>query len=206
MIYFLLFLIELYLLWNVSRQVNSHFYNKLPFWVYIVFFLPGTFIHELSHFIVAKLLLVPVGKFNLRPKKLEKEIILGSVAIAKVDNLRRLLIGIAPLIIGIGLILATVYFSVSNGWYHNWVVDIFVIYLIFVLGNSMFSSKKDLEGAWKVLLVILIITAAAIILKLKINIEISFDVLQKIDLYLLAPIVIDLLAILPFSGRTNKLS
>jgi len=66
---------------------------------------PGVVIHELSHLITAVLLFVPVKSMTLVPKILEgNKLQGGSVTIAKVDPVRRTLVGIAPLFVGIAVL------------------------------------------------------------------------------------------------------
>lgn len=172
----------------------------------MLFFLPGTFIHELSHFLMAKVLFVPVGKFNLVPKRGEKEIVLGSVAIAKVDIVRRLIIGAAPVIFGITLVLSVVYISVSQSVYKDWRLVALIGYIVFITGNSMFSSKKDLEGAWKVALFAIIITTIFYLLGLRIHLDINSEIFQLASLYLLPAIAIDgcILAVLSLVRRPRS--
>ena len=108
-------------------------------------FFPGVLIHELGHFLMASLLFVPTGEIEFLPKVQEGGVKLGSVAIAKTDPFRRLLIGVAPVLGGIGIMLLAVYYLVPL-WPLSWHTYVFV-YVLFEIGNTMFSSKKDLEGA-----------------------------------------------------------
>ena len=200
MIYFAIFLVELFVLWRLSRVINSRFYNSLPFGLYAVLFLPGTFIHELSHFLMAKLLFVPVGKFTIRPQKYEKEVVLGSVSIAGVDIMRRLVIGAAPVIFGLFLVMATIYLVIANNLIRDTRIAILVSYVVFIVGNTMFSSKKDMEGAWKVAISSSVIFFIFYLLGIRfyLNFESAFfariiEVVKLMNLYLLAPIAIDAL-------------
>jgi len=72
---------------------------------------PGVVIHELSHLLMAVILFVPVKSMTLVPKILEgNKLQAGSVTIEKVDPVRRTLVGIAPLFVGIAVLwLITVY-------------------------------------------------------------------------------------------------
>ena len=189
--YFLLFALEIILLWRLSRAVNSRFFGLLPTPVYILLFLPGTFLHELSHYIAAKLLFVRVGKFSLRPEKRETEIVLGSVAIEKTNIVKRLIIGAAPVIVGLFLIIGIVYLVVTRELTSDWRVVAFLSYLIFVVGNTMFSSKKDMEGAWKVIIFSLVIGVILYLLGLRVYFDADVEVLKIAGLYLLPVIAID---------------
>lgn len=69
--------------------------------VFSLLFFPGVFLHELSHFVMAKLLGVRTGKFSLFPKMMDDgRLQLGYVEAAKTDIFRDSLVGLAPLISG----------------------------------------------------------------------------------------------------------
>lgn len=112
--------------------------------------LPGTLIHEMAHLLVAGVMLVPVGDISLMPEIRENGVKLGHVEIAKTDFFRRALIGFAPVFVGMGILVGMVYFAnsqfFSQGSYPIWLILI-LFYLVVVIGNTMFSSRKDLEGA-----------------------------------------------------------
>lgn len=74
--------------------------------LFSLLFFPGVLIHEVSHFIVARLLGVSTGRFSLLPKAMPNgKLQLGYVETAKTDILRDALIGAAPLVTG-GLLVA----------------------------------------------------------------------------------------------------
>jgi len=74
--------------------------------LFSLLFLPGVLVHELSHFLMARLLGVRTGQFSLIPQvTADGRIILGYVETARADVVRDSLIGAAPLIAG-GLFLA----------------------------------------------------------------------------------------------------
>lgn len=108
-------------------------------------FFPGVLIHELGHFFMANILFVPTGEIEFLPKVQEGGIKLGSVTIASTDPFRRFLIGVAPVISGIGILLLASFY-LTPLWPLSWKTAVF-IYILFEIGNTMFSSKKDLEGA-----------------------------------------------------------
>ena len=69
--------------------------------LFSLLFFPGIFIHELSHFLMAKLLFVPTGSVSLIPKSMpDGRLRLGYVEVSKSDILRDSIIGMAPLIAG----------------------------------------------------------------------------------------------------------
>jgi hypothetical protein len=69
--------------------------------IFSIIFLPGVFLHELSHFLMAKILGVPTGRFSLIPQSLpDGRLQMGYVETARSDIVRDSLIGAAPLIVG----------------------------------------------------------------------------------------------------------
>ncbi len=165
----------------IKRWLSKHLYglglllggsHDAAILVYFVLLLPGVLAHELSHWVAAKLLRVPVGKISIGPFHKGGGVTrLGSVSLARTDPVRAGLIGLAPLLTGSILILliahhafgVTVpqrlsaelsphelllhlrgYLSVPNFWL--WV------YLIFSISNAMLPSESDRQ-AWVSLLV-----------------------------------------------------
>lgn len=107
-------------------------------------FLPGVILHELSHLLLANLLLVPTGEVEFFPEIHGSQVKMGSVAIARTDPLRRFLIGVAPVIGGLGMMLLLS--SFLTGAVFSW-QSALLLYGIFQIVNTMFSSSKDMEGA-----------------------------------------------------------
>jgi hypothetical protein len=69
--------------------------------VFALIFLPGVFLHELSHFLTAKILVVQTGKFSLIPQAQPNgKLRLGYVETASGGFIRDALIGAAPLVAG----------------------------------------------------------------------------------------------------------
>ena len=69
--------------------------------IFALIFFPGVFLHELSHFLMAKLLGVQTGKFSLIPQTQPNgKLRLGYVETASGGFIRDALIGAAPLVTG----------------------------------------------------------------------------------------------------------
>lgn len=69
--------------------------------LFALLFFPGVFLHEASHFLMARLLGVRTGRFSLIPRSLpEGRLQLGFVETETSDILRDSLIGAAPLLAG----------------------------------------------------------------------------------------------------------
>jgi len=116
---------------------------------YSIIFLPGTIIHELSHWIVAEILQVRTGNITIFPDLDGEEENgstqrLGSVATERTDPFRGFLIGLAPFISGLA-ILAVLGRLLQIGWggeYLWWQLGL-IIYGIMVTGNTMMISDSD---------------------------------------------------------------
>jgi hypothetical protein len=212
--------LEIIVLYFLSRRVVKGVYRffysvtKRRNWtvyLFAVVFLPGTFIHEISHFLAALFLLVPVGKLELLPKiEEEGNFKLGSVAITKTDPLRRFLIGIAPVIFGFFVIFGLLYFvSMMGDSFQLRIIDTWWEYLligfvIFQVANSMFASKKDLEGAIVLLIFLLVVIIFLILLgvdykSIFTGLELNgkfLEIIRIANIFLIVPIIIDVLVLL----------
>jgi hypothetical protein len=142
--------------------------------------LPGVILHELSHYLVAKLLFVPTGKFHIGLRNLRaRQVTLGSVSIERVDPLRESLIGAAPFIFGVGAIwmIAAWGFDV---WHPNlasvglmlqrivqyaddWTTWLDV-YLVFAVSTAMIPSESDRAPWGPVLTMFSVIVACLFVL------------------------------------------
>jgi hypothetical protein len=74
---------------------------KISFLIYAALFLPGVALHEIGHWLVARLLGVRTRGFSLKPVlRRDGSYRLGYVKIAETDPFRAALIGAAPLAVG----------------------------------------------------------------------------------------------------------
>jgi hypothetical protein len=106
-IWFVFMLVPLILLQRLlHREIQAVFLivtrsAQITMGAFSLIFLPGVFLHELSHFLMAKILRVPTGRFSILPQPLpDGRLQLGYVETAKADIVRDSLIGAAPLILG----------------------------------------------------------------------------------------------------------
>lgn len=177
-------LIQLIVMYFLSRWLNGSLFQlfarltrshhlSVTFTTLLLF--PGTVVHELSHLFIAEILGVRTGRLNLFPKVHDEHVIeAGSVEVAKTDPLRRSLIGIAPLIIGI--ITITLLSSYIGQLYPGVLAFVhqpdilrqpllygftFLGYLLFAISNNMFPSSVDMKGVPAVLIVVLLILSSA---------------------------------------------
>ena len=123
--------------------------------------LPGVLLHEASHYVVAKLLLVRTNgiTIGLRNSR-KKQVSLGSVNIDRTDPIRESVIGVAPFVVGLtaiwlivgwgfsiwpnsGLTLAQMIERVRDYGY-DWTTWL-DLYLVFAVSTAMIPSESDRE-------------------------------------------------------------
>jgi len=214
MLFALVFLAELLTLFLLSKILINLLFaffhkisrsKKVSIYLLSLLFFPGTLIHELSHYLVAILLQVPVGNMQLFPKEEGTGIKMGSVEIAKTDPLRRMLIGLGPFLFGSSLLVGIFFYATKNGLFDNSLFIVIAGYLVFEIGNTMFSSKKDLEGAIEVVIAIVILLVIFYLIGFRLpalnpNLFLTntlfAQTFQKAAVYMLAPLGIDILLIL----------
>lgn len=96
---------------RLHREIQAVFllitrHKEISLALFSLLFFPGVLLHELSHYVVARLLGVRTGRFSLLPTPMpDGRLRLGFVETASVDFIRDALIGAAPLISG-GLFVA----------------------------------------------------------------------------------------------------
>lgn len=131
---------------------------------YYLLMFPGILLHELSHYLMARLLGLKAGKFSLGPRPHGKTIELGSVSIARGGVWRDSLVGLAPFLAGtvVLLLISHRVFDMQvldAAWTERGiggitnefarllkVKDFWVwIYLIFAVSNAMMPSASDRE-------------------------------------------------------------
>lgn len=213
MFYEFLCLAELACIFLLSKQLTRSlsgflyslkFGRKINVAVIALIFLPGTFIHELSHYLMAKFLFISTGRFTLLPKPEGNMIRMGSVEIARVGRIRQLLIGLAPVLSGLSILFFAFKFLLPNLPSFNYLFIGLFIYLVFTIANSMFSSRKDLEGAGLMLIIVFLIIAILYILNKQFLISLLVSTLsfmpvnyfQVAAIYLMIPLILDILTIL----------
>jgi hypothetical protein len=157
----------------VSRQTQAALY------LYALLLLPGTVLHELSHWLMASLLGVRTGKVKLLPERgPDGHVRLGSVELRqRVDVVRASLIGVAPLLSGSLVVSAIGYLAFNIGqtsqsllsgdptamndalWYALHTPDMWLwLYLVFAVANAMLPSSTDRQS-WPPVILFLAILA-----------------------------------------------
>lgn len=209
---FFILIFELLLLFLFSKSLTSHlsllFFKifksqKVSIILIAIIFLPGTIIHEISHFLVANILFVNTYGMELVPKLTGESLKLGSVQVGKTDIVRNFFIGIAPFIIGLALIFTILYYAFLNNIFGFNFFTIAVLYFLFVVSNTMFSSKKDMEGAIELLVISGIIFLLLFFFGKKVGFDfqsLNFPLLNKFFkmafTFLIVPIVMDIVIII----------
>ncbi len=141
---------------------------------------PGVLLHELSHFVMAKVLRVRTGKFSLVPRSLgDGRLLMGYVETDPSDFLRDALIGAAPLLAGgvfvayagsqrLGLLSLWGDFSVTL--LVDAVLALFAqpdfwlwFYLTLAVSSTMLPSSAD-RRAWPGLVLVLIVVSGLALL------------------------------------------
>lgn len=195
MLVFLLLIIAIYI---VSRLILKELFILLRKFFqsdFVVFslvsllFLPGTIIHESAHFITALLLILPVKSMTVFPKWDENEIKLGEVLFIKKDFLRAILVGVAPVFFGIGILFSLFYFHIYPA--NNIGLNIFYAYLIFSISANMFSSKQDLKDLLLIIPVILLLIIIFYVFNIKINMNSLNVIMNNINRYIFFVLLID---------------
>lgn len=140
---------------------------QLTVGLFSILFLPGVFLHELSHYLMAKILRVRTGKMSLIPKPLSSGgLQMGYVETAQTDIVRDSLIGIAPLIagslfihyagathLGLSTLLKVLEYGQLDLFWKGLtflprVNDFYLwFYLVFTISSTMMPSESD-SHAW----------------------------------------------------------
>jgi hypothetical protein len=142
--------------------------------LYSLLFLPGILVHELSHWLVATVLLVRAPRVSVWPQRQpDGTVRLGYVETERVDFVREAMIGAAPLIAGCAAILWIGRYRLALGPVGPALAagdlggvllalaaaagstDVFIwLYLVFAVSNAMMPSASD-RRAWPLLLLAL---------------------------------------------------
>jgi hypothetical protein len=173
LVWFIFMLVPLIVLQRLlHREIQAVFLiltrdTRVTMGIFSILFLPGVFLHELSHFVVAKILGVRTGKFSIFPQSLpDGRLQLGYVETARSDVLRDSLIGAAPLIVGTLFVayVALYHLQMRVLWdaFRNGQSDLFWLgvralpqapdfylwfYLAFAVSSTMMPSESD-RHAW----------------------------------------------------------
>jgi hypothetical protein len=174
LLWFVLMLVPLIALQRVlHREIQAALFiatggnANLTMALFSILFFPGVILHELSHFIMAKLLFVRTRGFSIIPKMMPQGYLrMGYVEVAETDIVRDSLVGAAPLIVGnlvvayiaiYRLYLTPLWDVLRNGQAELFWLGVtllptvpdFVLwfYLTFAISSTMLPSQSD-RHAW----------------------------------------------------------
>ncbi|MBN1312584.1 MAG: hypothetical protein JXB30_14305 [Anaerolineae bacterium] len=137
--------------------------------IYYLSLVPGVVLHEGSQWVVAKILRVKIKKFRLWPERQRKGVVrLGLVEIdGKTDTVRATLVGIVPLVAGIGAIAliggtrfnpAVLLAALATGDLPTIAAGLGAfldapdfwlwVYLVFAIANTMLPEEHDNINWW----------------------------------------------------------
>ena len=151
--------------------------------IFSILLLPGVFLHEISHLLMAIILRVPVKKISLLPEVTKQGMIrLGFVRTQKSDVFRDSLIGLAPFIVGLFLValigIQKLGFTNQVGATLDSNLNAFLIslknlpkmtdfglwfYFAFAISTTMIPSESDRQS-WKIIVLVLSIILAFVII------------------------------------------
>ena len=147
------------------------------------FFFPGVFLHEFSHFLMAKLLVVRTGGFSLIPQSLpDGRLRLGYMETARTDIARDSLIGAGPILTG-GLAVALIalhplhllplWAVLRNGQFDLFWLGVTLLpqvndfwlwfYLTFAISSTMMPSESDRHAWLPVGLILVVLLVLAVV-------------------------------------------
>lgn len=150
---FFVFVVEIFFIYFLSRLVLQKAYislrrigfgSKMIIGIISFIYLPGTIIHELSHYFMALLLNANPHEVSIFPVIEDKKVRLGHVIYEKKrgEFIRPILIGIAPFFGALAVLWLIIYSRQFPG-NEMWKTILFG-YLILTTTANMFSSKQDL--------------------------------------------------------------
>lgn len=159
---FLYVLLGLCGLFLTQRQINLSLSRlifrlggnqNLLIWFWSLIFFPGTIIHEISHFLVAAATGTRTGSIEIFPEFIQDlhtqekrhSVALGSVQVSRMNPLQGFLVGLAPFISGMILLVWLATLMRHNYQTQNIYPLLFQIYLFFVISNSFFPSWSDIK-------------------------------------------------------------
>ena len=126
-------------------------------WLWSLIFLPGTIIHEMSHLFAAAVTGTKIGKVEIFPElprsgigaefdQQKKSVHLGYVQTQELGLFRGFLVGTAPFLVGLGLLVwISSTFEISNLKFQ--ISNLLKLYLFFTIANSLFPSWVDIKHA-----------------------------------------------------------
>lgn len=134
--------------------------------IWSIIFLPGTLVHEISHFLFAALTGARTGKIDIFPEYLENKsqdegtvrVALGSVQTQKLNPIQGFLVGFAPFITGIALLIWLASLLQTSFSAENYALFLLEGYFFFTIANSFFPSWPDIKQTIPLIIIFLLIS------------------------------------------------
>ena len=132
-----------------------------------IFFLPGTIIHEISHFLIAALTGARTGKIEIFPEYLEEKnkekggVALGYVETQTLNPIQGFLVGIAPFVSGAIILVYLASLIQLSFQDKNYQLLALELYLFFTVANSFFPSWSDIKQTLPLIVISLIVVVLA---------------------------------------------
>lgn len=139
--------------------------NRAIIWLWSIIFLPGTILHEVSHFLVAAATGARTGGVEIFPDILEKDweaeekgkgTVLGYVQTQKLNPIRGFLVGLAPFISGLALLIWLTSLLQTSFDSRAYTLFFLEVYLFFTIANSFFPSWSDIKQTLPLLVILAI--------------------------------------------------
>lgn len=198
-----LFLFQSLLLFLISRRATTAIFRflylfiknkRVIFSLIALLYLPGTIVHEMSHFLTALALFLRVREITIFPIIEENAVKLGSVAYEKKDFLRGFLVGMAPFFGGLFFFYGLASFRLFPA--EKLILNLLLAYLIFVLSSTMFSSRQDMVDFLYVIPVLVVIGGMIYFFRLpqipSAIIDNLLEFINTMNLYLLISLIINI--------------
>ncbi len=137
--------------------------NETGIWWYSIVTLPGILTHEIAHFLMAALLGIRTGSIEMLPRlSADGSVELGSVQVGTADPIRQSLVGAAPLLFGLPLVVwLSSFLSPPTFPYHFIWTDLLFLYLLISISLHLFPSGKDMTS-WPFVGLLLVVAISLI--------------------------------------------
>lgn len=183
--------------------------NKAFITLWSAVFLPGTILHEVSHFLVAAMTGVHTGKVEVLPEFIEdavegqekKGVHLGYVQVAKMNPLQGFLVGFAPFITGSIMLVWLSTIIPQLLFQKNYWLLALLLYIFFTVANSMFPSWQDIKHTLVFILILIIGVIALFYFGFRFSVtpsQVVIDILLTLTRTFLLSGVLNLVIFLPF--------
>lgn len=209
------FLIQMIVLFFVTRGALNAVFGFLRMFirhepsVFVLvsfIYLPGTILHELAHFVFAIACFLKVRSVSVIPSWEKNYIKLGSVVYEKKDMVRSIMVGIAPFFAGLAFFWFVDFAKLFPS--SQLIVNAVMVYLIFTVSSTMFSSKQDLIDVVYLIPLVTIFIGAMYVFNIRVSLifgreEFLFLIhafIQHVNLYLFFSIMINATLIILCKG------